>query len=71
MDLPPLNVVFESIPAAYRGRLNETLQDSRSRAKIARSLGANWKTVAQFLPNIQNDIDGIEHDNRNNLELQQ
>ena len=67
--LPPLDVVLECIPAANRRRLDEKLEKRKSRVIIAKSI-RNWKTLAQFLPNIQNDIDGIEYDNRN-LELQQ
>ncbi|CAI8019371.1 Stress-activated protein kinase JNK [Geodia barretti] len=67
-DLPPLEVVLKCIPAANRCRLDEKLENRRSRVKIAKSIG-NWKILARFLPNIKNDIDGIEYDNRN-LELQ-
>ena len=67
-DLPPLEVVLKCIPAANRWRLDEKLENRRSRVKIAKSIG-NWKILARFLPNIKNDIDGIEYDNRN-LELQ-
>ena len=68
MDLPPLEEVLKHIPAANRHRLDEKLEDRRSRVKIAKSL-RSWQTLAQFIPNIQNDIDGIEHDNKT-LELQ-
>ena len=68
-DLPPLDVVLECIPAANRHRLDEKLEGRRSRVRIAKSL-RNWKTVAHFLPNLKNDMDGIEYDNRN-PELQQ
>ena len=67
-DLPPLEVVLECIPAANRHLLDKKLEDRRSRVRIAKSV-RNWKTLAQFLPGIINDIDGIEYDNRS-LELQ-
>jgi hypothetical protein len=68
-DLPPLEVMLECIPASSRHRLEETLEDRRSRVTIAKSI-RNWKTLAQFLPNIKSDIEGIELDNRSH-ELQQ
>ena len=58
-DLPPLEVMLECIPASNRHLLDEKLEDRRSRAMIAKSI-RNWKTLAQFLPNIKNDIEGIE-----------
>ena len=67
-DLPPLEVMLECIPASNRHLLNEKLEDRRSRVTIAKSI-RNWKTLAQFLPNIKNDIDAIKLDNRSH-ELQ-
>ena len=63
-----MDVFLERIPTASRHRLDEKLENTRSRVRIARSL-RDWKTLARFLPGIKNDIDGIENDNRT-LELQ-
>jgi hypothetical protein len=64
MDFPPLNDILDGIPAH---RLDEksdsTSAHTRTRVRIARSIG-NWRTVAQFIPNIARDIDGIDNDNR-------
>ena len=68
-DLPPFEVVLECIPAANRHLLDEKLEDSKSRARIARSI-RNWKTLAQYIPNIKNDIEAIEYNNRHDLNLQ-
>ncbi|CAI8022605.1 hypothetical protein GBAR_LOCUS13258 [Geodia barretti] len=70
MDLPPLKEMLECIPPHNRQHLDKKLEDRKSRVMIARSL-RNWKIVAQYLPNIENDTDTIENDNPNNLELQQ
>lgn len=68
MDLPSLEEALKHIPAANRHRLDEKLEDRRSRVRIAKGL-RGWKTLAQFLPGIHNDIDGIQYDNQT-LELQ-
>ena len=70
MDLPALKEMLECIPPHNRQHLDKKLEDRKSRVMIARSL-RNWKIVAQYLPNIENDTDTIENDNPNNLELQQ
>ena len=70
MALPPLIDILATIPDQNRHRLDQKLKDRKSRTKIARSLGSNWRVVAQYIPNIQNDIDGIEYNNRHSLELQ-
>lgn len=66
-----LEMMLESIPAENRHRLDETLRDCSSRARIAKSLGTNWKVVAHFLSNLDGiDIDSVDYDNRS-LEQQQ
>ena len=42
--------------------MDHQLENRASRAKIARSL-TNWRVVAQHIPNIDNDIEGIDRDN--------
>ena len=67
-DLPPLEVVLECIPAANRRLLDEK-PNRKSRAIIAKSI-RNWKTLAQYFPNIETDIEAIEYNNPHNLNLQ-
>ena len=68
-DLPPLEVVLECIPPANRHLLDEKLEDRKSRVRIAKSI-QDWKDVAQYLPNIKNDIKAIEYNNPHNLNQQ-
>ena len=60
--LPSLEALLEAIPVENRYLLKRKLENRKSRATIAKSI-TNWRVVAQFIPNIENDIDGIEHDN--------
>ena len=67
MALPSLEHILERIPEKNRHRLDLKLDNRRERVNIARRL-TNWKTIAQYIPNIQDDIDSIESDN-SSLEL--
>ena len=60
--LPSLEALLGAIPEENRYRLDHKLENRKSRATIAKSI-TNWRVVAPFIPNIENDIDGIEHDN--------
>lgn len=68
-SVPPLKELLRRfIPAPNHHQLEGKVGDRKSRVRIAKSL-RNWKTLAQFLPGIENDIESIEYDNHN-LELQ-
>ena len=60
--LPSLDALLDAIPEEDRHLLDHKLESRKSRATIAKSI-SNWRVVAQFIPNIENDIDGIVHDN--------
>ena len=56
-----LDFLLAAVPEENRHRLDHKLEDRTSRATIAKSI-KNWRVVAQYIPNIADDIDGIEHD---------
>jgi hypothetical protein len=62
METPSLDALLDAIPEENRHLLDHKIESRKSRATIAKSI-SNWRVVAQFIPNIENDIDGIVHDN--------
>ena len=62
MATPSLEALLDAIPEEKRRLLDYKLESRKSRATIAKSI-TNWRVVAQYMSNIENDIDGIEHDN--------
>ena len=60
MASPSLDALLASIPRENRHLLDQKLEDRKSRATIAKSI-SDWPVVAQFIPNIGDDIEGIKY----------
>ena len=70
-ERPSLKNYLDLIPADFRYRLDDKIDEDGGLVKIARSIG-NWQVVADFLPGVDgHDIAAIEHEYSSSLERQQ